>query len=1045
MRHIPLATCALLVALAAASTRADQIKGSPAAPISPDAPDHGIVRKTPLLDAIEANDADTVDELIAAGAKVSEADERGTQPIHVAAERGNAEIVQMLLDAGAKADAQKANGIRPIHKAAFRGHAEVVKRLLAAGAQVDVPNQYGEQPLHLAAKKGRADVVKLLLAAGAKATAADKKGRQPIAMAVANEDAAVVNLLLAYGAKIEAAEADVPQLIKDAAQNRQMEWLEVLLSTQQDQAGIVKGLLADGMPVDAADEDGVQLIHYAAVNGQVELFKVLVAAGAKVDAKAKNPKRLILDAARDSEEDLRWGNKRRYWINSLSEAQPIHLAAWTGHLNTIKLLIEAGAKADATTKSNARALFLAARNGHLDVVKFLLASGAKVNAVETIANGRQAIHAACENGNIEVIKTLLAAGARVDAKDGYGCQAIHVATAEGHLELVKFLLSHGAKVDALSGISGAPLHIAVEIHSAEMVKYLLSAGAKIGVWDMWRLPPIAHINASCVYWDLGGAAESPGNITVSNKAKSSGVEVAKILIAAKSDIRYAYKDEAPFSVCGEWSVRSREKELERQSELLCYMIASGMRHDCFSNGINGKFSTDRSCLDLAAEAGDVESVKRLLTAGAKVDAKNKEGRQPLAALCASGTAIPSPFDPMVFDGGSGVARLMSKRRVKVADLLLFSGAKLDVADKEGFYPIHYAAQMGQLGLVKWLVKHGAKIDVTNRKGETALDLAIRQRGLGNLAGNYDQTIAFLTAQGLAASVGQKLYAAVSDGDMSLIKEIIAGGGIDLKGPMAIDSTMLAANNGEDEVVKFLVTSGVPVNAVSRYGNQLIHICARTGHEKLMKFLLVSGAKADSSNEGGWSPIFIAAENGHIGIIKKLIAAGVTVDAENTTGVQVRGCCYVGTDSLEYAKLVREKQSKSKPLKQGGLHPLHFAAMQGRTDVVKLLINEKANVHAPAPWGDQAIHYAAVNGNVEVLKLLLDAGAGVEAKGVAGQRPLHCAATFGNLEAVKFLIKHGAKASTKSNNGSLPDSANPEIHAYLVAQRAKEAEVAKTGK
>jgi len=87
--------------------------------------------------------------------------------------------------------------------------------------------------------------------------------------------------------------------------------------------------------------------------------------------------------------------------------------------------------------------------------------------------------------------------------------------------------------------------------------------------------------------------------------------------------------------------------------------------------------------------------------------------------------------------------------------------------------------------------------------------------------------------------------------------------------------------------------------------------------------------------------------------------------------------------------------------------LHYAALSGRLDTVKTLLDRNP---APNPRSNsrlRPIHYAAQEGHADVVSYLASHGANVNFKfGIRGT-PLHLAAKNGHLGAVEALINHGA--------------------------------------
>ncbi|MGC8068855.1 ankyrin repeat domain-containing protein, partial [Salmonella enterica] len=78
---------------------------------------------------------------------------------------------------------------------------------------------------------------------------------------------------------------------------------------------------------------------------------------------------------------------------------------------------------------------------------------------------------------------------------------------------------------------------------------------------------------------------------------------------------------------------------------------------------------------------------------------------------------------------------------------------------------------------------------------------------------------------------------------------------------------------------------------------------------------------------------------------------------------------------------------------------------GNIPVVKLLLAREVEVNRP---GWTALHYAAINGSSEIVKLLLDASAYVDAESPDDKMtPVMLAAMRGRVAAVEVLRDNGA--------------------------------------
>jgi hypothetical protein len=101
----------------------------------------------------------------------------------------------------------------------------------------------------------------------------------------------------------------------------------------------------------------------------------------------------------------------------------------------------------------------------------------------------------------------------------------------------------------------------------------------------------------------------------------------------------------------------------------------------------------------------------------------------------------------------------------------------------------------------------------------------------------------------------------------------------------------------------------------------------------------------------------------------------------------------------------------------GSTPLHWAAYNGHIEIVRLLLQNGADVNAKSNYGS-TLHWAASHGNVDILHLLVENGADLEAQSNDGERALHSAAYHRHLPFIQELIsRYHVDINARMNNGS----------------------------
>jgi len=110
--------------------------------------------------------------------------------------------------------------------------------------------------------------------------------------------------------------------------------------------------------------------------------------------------------------------------------------------------------------------------------------------------------------------------------------------------------------------------------------------------------------------------------------------------------------------------------------------------------------------------------------------------------------------------------------------------------------------------------------------------------------------------------------------------------------------------------------------------------------------------------------------------------------------------------------------------------LFISCQYGYLEIVKLLLENSANINKKNNNGMNSLIYAFMYGNLEIVKLLIKNGADINDNN--NKTSLIFACNFGHLEIVKLLIKNGANTTLMlaSSNGNL------EIIKLLIENDAK---------
>ncbi|MBF0262601.1 MAG: ankyrin repeat domain-containing protein [Magnetococcales bacterium] len=283
---------------------------------------------------------------------------------------------------------------------------------------------------------------------------------------------------------------------------------------------------------------------------------------------------------------------------------------------------------------------------------------------------------------------------------------------------------------------------------------------------------------------------------------------------------------------------------------------------------------------------------------------------------------------------------------------LDQGANVNAVRKSGMTPLMWAAQDGDLELVKMLLAKGANHALSHASGGcTALGFAAEHLQL--------EVVKTLIGHGAAVEKAGMLVTPlmkVSRIDVSKdpkpeetrqkigeMTQLLIDNGADVtaRNDKGMNPLMLAAKAGNLNVVAKILDK-VPgiVNEVDKYHNTALMLSARYGKAKVAELLLAKGAEITRQHTCGCTALLIAAENGHLPIVKMLLDKGSDINAKNNDGMTA----------------------------------LMFAASKGHRDVVQELLSRNARINEMNNEGKTA-RTLAVEGKHDEVEEMLHASGG----------------------------------------------------------------------
>lgn len=319
--------------------------------------------------------------------------------------------------------------------------------------------------LFTAIEKEDVSAVTAALDAGSDVNSVNDTGASALFAAVQKQSYEISRTLVSRGAAV------------DYVNEQNIGATPLMMAVAYDRLPIVNMLIENGADVNLIDANGDPAINWAAYYGYTSQAERLLRAGARVDRVGHgNPREIA----------MRRGHQP--FVDLMARAADIKLpspdvallvdAIKAESLEGIEDALAVGASANAVDFSGRPVLALAARTGNINIVNLLIGSGADVDAVDEI--GFSALMEAARDGKIEVAKQLIAKGADVNRRakeNALFLTPMHMAALSGNADMVQLLADAGAALDPLGRDKGTPLTWGLGEGKMETTYRLLGLGA----------------------------------------------------------------------------------------------------------------------------------------------------------------------------------------------------------------------------------------------------------------------------------------------------------------------------------------------------------------------------------------------------------------------------------------------------------------------------------------------------------------------------------------------------------------------------------------
>jgi ankyrin repeat protein len=381
------------------------------------------------------------------------------------------------------------------------------------------------------------------------------------------------------------------------------------------------------------------------------------------------------------------------------EWTPIYYAVYHQREAALTHFLRSGGSPDDVDRTGQPPLCIAVANGNVNSVQILLDAGANVNA--TTSAGETALHLAIKNNRTEIIEALLGAKPQLEiyTNDTKETPLHYAASKSGSLATVVSLLKLGAKYDTLNSKSQSPAEAALLSNNIQgAVAIINAAHGKRHRLVKEKEMLLKHVERSQNRFSIGNeliadifaAACDPDSTVLIEAIKRDDAGLVEMFLSKGADAdRPTARGDRPIFVALECAGAPVVQTLVKHNIDVDVQDAKGL--SVLQAALEGPLSQDKDSISVIFDC--------LLSKGASATVTYLDGKTLLHRIASS---------------SFGYSR--------VAHLLLTSGVKVNAQDDEGNTALHLAMHSKQC--VEVLLKNGANPHQKNVDGLTPLLYAL---------------------------------------------------------------------------------------------------------------------------------------------------------------------------------------------------------------------------------------------------------------------------------------------------------------------------------